>query len=130
VARRHLSVPGTVLNDVTGRVCRWNRTDGTHASIAVGADLNHDLEWVYQHRSQYGSFRPTDVSHYPAADTTAPGHTPVEGSCTSRVGIANDSLLIVTADYLRPRSRFARSDACGEAEAVGFEIITQLLGSS
>jgi hypothetical protein len=130
VARRHLSVPGTVVNDVTGRMCRWNRAEGTHASIAVGADMSHDLEWVYRHRLEYGSFRPSDVSHYPTADTTTAGHTPLEGSCTARVGIANNNLLIVTADYLAPRSRFTHSDACQEADSVGFEIITQLLGSS
>ena len=130
VVRRHLSVPGVVVNDATGRVCRWNRTDSTHASIAVSADMHHDLEWVYQHRSEYGSFRPTAVSNYPAADTTAAGHTPLEGSCTSRVGIAGGNLLIVTADYLRPRSRFTQRDACQEAESVGFEIITQLMGTS
>lgn len=130
VARRHLRVPGTVVNDPTGQVCRWNRTDSTHASIAVSADMNHDLEWVYQHRSEYGSFGPTDVSNYPAADTTTAGHTPGEGSCTSRVGIAGGNLLIVTADYLGPRSRFTKNDACREADSVGFEIITQLMGFS
>jgi hypothetical protein len=129
VSRRHLNPQGAIGHDTDATVCRWNTLDGTHPGIAVGADMSHNLEWVYQHRAEFGSFQPSDVSHYPAADTTAGGHTPFDSTCTTRVGIANNSLLIVTAGYAGARSRLTK-DPCGEAESVAFEIITQMLGSS
>ena len=53
----------------------------------------------------------------------------LDGGCATRVGIANDSLLIVRATYTGQRPRFAE-DPCGEAESMAFAIITQMLGSS
>lgn len=132
VTRQHLNAPGTVINDAVnnagGPACRWNAADNTHPHLTAGADPSHDLEWLYQHRAEFGSFQPTSVSHYPAVNTTPGGRRPTDGTCTTRVGVANDSLLVVTADYSGQQSRFA-SNPCPDASGIAFEIITQLLGS-
>lgn len=65
----------------------------------------------------------------PPAGTTAVGHTPIDGARTTRVGIANDRLLIVSATYPGQRSRFAK-DLCDQAENGAFATITRMMGSS
>lgn len=129
ISWRHLASPGVIGHDADVTSCRWRSVDGTHPSIAAGADMSHDLESVYRGRAGFGSFQPAEVSHYPAADTTASGQRPVDGSCTTRVGVASDSLLIVTATYPGRRSRSAK-DPCAAAEDFAFAVITQMLGSS
>lgn len=122
VARRHLAVPGSTVPDPIGEVCRWNGADRSHPTITAGADAGHTLEGLYQQRSSFTFFEPTDITHYPAVHTTGNGRTPRSGICTTQVGVADNAVLSVTADYAGNTSSFS-TDPCPDADRIASDII-------
>jgi hypothetical protein len=123
--RRHLTVPGDPVTLDGARACRWRGADAEHPGITVQASVVSGLESVYRDRASYGSFDPTSVTNYPSVLTTAKGHVPGDGTCSARVGVGDNALLEVTADYGTVRSP-ASSDPCLDADTVAFEIIQQI----
>jgi hypothetical protein len=126
VTARHLTSPGSTIPAVEGSSCQWGTTDIRYPSITVQASGGHGLEWVYLRRPRFSFFQPTQVSHYPAVYTASGGHGPSSGVCSARVGVADDAVLTVTAEYGGvSRSSFS-SDPCPDAANVAFEIISQI----
>jgi hypothetical protein len=123
--RRHLVGPGSAPGDGTGTACRWSAEDSGHPSVTAEASADHGLEPIYQNRASYGSFEPTAIAHYPAVLTTAPGLTPANGVCSTQVGVGDNDLLVVTADYAGLRLP-ASSDPCLDSNTAAFEIIQQI----
>ncbi|WP_445183383.1 hypothetical protein ACTXG6_33465 [Pseudonocardia sp. Cha107L01] len=81
----------------------------------AGAAPHIGLNDVSGHREDYSFFEQTSIAHYPAVHTRdrAAGS---EARCSTRVGVADDSQVIVTADDngLAVRSSL---DTCSEAES-------------
>lgn len=123
--RRHLSAPGSPVQVDGSAACRWGAADAAHPAVTVQASTGGGLEPVYRDRAGYGSFDPTSVTNYPSVLTTAKGRVPVDGTCTARVGVGDNALLEVTADYGGVRSA-ASSDPCLDADTMAFEIIQQI----
>lgn len=123
--RRHLAAPGGIVAADGGPACRWYATDAEHPMVSAQADADHGLEPIYQRRASFGSFEPTAVAHYPAVLTTGLGRVPADGVCSSQVGVGDNALLTVTADY-RGRRSPASADPCLDANSVAFEIIQQI----
>jgi hypothetical protein len=123
--RRHLAVPGAAVPIDGAQACRWSGADAEHPSVTVQANAAGGLEPVYRDRAGYGSFDPTSVTNYPSVLTTEKGHVPGDGTCSARVGVGDNALLEVTADYGAVRSP-ASSDPCLDADTVAFEIIQQI----
>lgn len=125
-ARRRTLVPPGSSTPVSGiTVCRWTPSANGHPAITVQATDNRGLESVYRDRTSYGTFDPTAIAHYPTALTTGKGRTPADGVCTAQVGVGDNDLLAVTADYRGVTSQ-ASSDPCLDADTVAFEIIQQI----
>lgn len=125
VAPRHLNPPGKLAPTPTGSVCQWNSTDPRYPSITVQASVDRGLESIYRRRPNFTYFQPTQVSHYPAVDTTSGGRGPSSGICSVAVDVADGAMLTVTADYGNATSTFS-ADPCPDAADVAFEIISRI----
>jgi hypothetical protein len=127
-ARRHLAVPGTVSAGPSGPVCRWSPTQPRVPVYTAGVAPHSGLADVFQHREDFSFVEQVDISHYPAVHTRdrAAG---ANLRCATRVGVADDSQLIVTADdsgVAVPSSL----DTCSEADILATEIMGQLLSGT
>jgi hypothetical protein len=126
--RRHLAVPGTVAAGPDGPVCRWTPTEPRVPVYTAGVTTHSGLADVEQHRQDFSFLDQTDIAHYPAVHT----RDRAAGSkirCSTRVGVADDSQVIVTADnngIAVPSSL----DACSDADTLATEILGQLLAGT
>ncbi|MBV9313857.1 MAG: DUF3558 family protein [Pseudonocardia sp.] len=125
VARRHLAVPGTTMPGPVGSVCRWSAVEAGRPTIMAGASVNRSLESLYQQRSSFTFFEPTEISHYPAVHTTTAGRDPASGICSTQVGVGDSALLTVTAEYAGGKS-LSSSDPCPDTDTFANEIISQI----
>lgn len=127
-ARRHLAVPGTVTSGPDGMVCRWTPTQPKVPNYTAGVATHNGLNDVSAHRADFSFYAETSIAHYPAAHTRdrASGS---DSRCSTRVGVAEDSQVIVTADengVATPSSL----DACSEADILATEVMGQLLSNT
>jgi hypothetical protein len=127
-ARRHLAVPGTITAGSDGPVCRWIPTQPRVSLYTAGVAPRVGLNDVSGHRGAYSFFEQTSIAHYPAVHTRdrAAGS---DARCSTRVGVADDSQVIVTADDngLAVRSSL---DTCSEADILATEILGQMLSNT
>lgn len=107
LAHYYVTTPGTVQ----AGACRWTPGDTRGLSYQAAADTTSGgLEARYQHRAGIAGFEPTTVHSYPGIHRdTRVGH------CTTEIGVANDTLLVVTVDATDP-ALSARTDPCAEAD--------------
>jgi Protein of unknown function (DUF3558) len=122
------SKPGT-RNDSSqvGPECRWlpdDRTNGT----AFTSDIltkTRGLDGLYENRSQFQVFRPTQVAGYPAVnvDITDAAH----GDCTTSVGTATSAGFQV-AVHVRNTSTSDYSNPCSVSEKIAQTIVGNLKG--
>jgi len=127
-SRRHLATPGTQVAGPNGLVCRWNPTAARVPVFTAGVDLGQGLEEIYRHYGEFSRFEPTDIANYPAVHTEVQG-AGANGRCATRVAVADNALLVVTADNngLSPPSVL---DPCSDADTLATEIMGQLLAGS
>jgi len=127
VVQRHLRVPGVIVAVPAGVACRWEAAEKGRPAMEAGAEVGQGLEGVYQHRAGFGFFEPVQITRYPGVHTTSPGQRPSGGVCTTQVGVAEDTLLMVTADYTGRQASHPSlsSDPCPDADKVAEEIINQ-----
>ena len=126
--RRHLAVPGTVAAGPDVPVCRWTPTQPRVPVYTAGVAPHSGLADVDQHRQEFSFVERTDIAHYPAMHTRD-RDAGSNARCSTRVGVADDSQVIVTADdngIAVPSSL----DACSEADILATEIVGQLLAGS
>lgn len=123
--RRGLVPPGQPVARAGGTDCRWAPNGRGRPAISVRASTDRGLESVYRDRASYGTFDPTAIAHYPTALTTSKGRIPADGVCTAQVGVGDNDLLEVTADYHGATTQ-ASTDPCLDADTVAFEIIQQI----
>jgi hypothetical protein len=127
-ARRHLAVPGSVTAGPNGPVCRWTATQPRVPLYTAGVAAHSGLNDVSTHRGDYEFVDQTSIAHYPAMHTRdrASGS---DARCSTRVGVADDSQVIVTADDngIAVRSSL---DSCSQADTLATEILGQLLSGT
>jgi hypothetical protein len=97
LAQYHLAVPGVLTSIASGPACAWTPTVTGLPSYQAGVDLHSGgLEALYRRRASLSVFQPTKISEYPAVHTATSTSALHHGRCTTQVGVANDTLLIVT----------------------------------
>ena len=123
--RRHLATPGSVSAGADGPLCRWQPAAPGVPAYSAGVALHAGLDDVARHRADFSLLERTEIAHYPALHSR--GREPGSGArCTTRVGVAPDSQVLVTADdTANPAAR----DSCGDADVLATEILGQLLAS-
>lgn len=103
LSQYHLSAPG----QVSGNACDWTPTTALLPSYSASVDMTSGgLDALYAKRSHLAVFQPVQVGEYPAVNTGSQ----VPGHCTVEIGVANDTLIIVStmvpqadeADYSDP----------------------------
>ncbi|HEX4252672.1 MAG TPA: DUF3558 family protein [Pseudonocardia sp.] len=126
--RRHLATPGTLTSSADGPVCRWTPTQPRVPVYTAGVVLGKGLPDVTGRGGDYSFLDRSEIAHYPALHTRdrASGSN---ARCTTRVGVADDSQVTVTADDNGEAVR-SSLDACSEADILATEILGQLLAAT
>jgi hypothetical protein len=126
--RRHLAVPGTVTASPNGPACHWTPTQPRVPTYTAGVDPHAGLNDVAAHSGDYSLVESTSIAHYPAIHTRdrAAGS---DARCSTRVGVAEDSQVIVTADDNDVAVR-SSVDTCSQADLLATEILGQLLSNT
>lgn len=126
--RRHLAVPGTVTTGPDGPVCRWMPTQPRVPVYTAGVATHAGLADVEQHRQEFSFLDHTDIAHYPAVHTRdRDARSRIR--CSTRVGVADDSQVIVTADD-NGVAVASSLDVCSEADILATEIVGQMLAGA
>ena len=114
LTRYYVTTPGILEQGAAAPTCTWTPNDTRSLSYWASVDVSSGgLETLYQRRSTIPAFEPTDVHSYPAVHTDHDGTPP--GQCTVNVGVAGDTLLIVTMKV--SDAKVAPSgDPCAEAD--------------
>jgi hypothetical protein len=98
LAQYHLAAPGTAVATADGPACAWTPTLAGLPSYDGGVDTHSGgLEALYHKRGKMAVFQTTTVSEYPGVHTAVSADALTHGRCTVEVGVANDTLLIVSA---------------------------------
>jgi len=130
-ARRHLVPPGTPAPDQDRAGCQWNAADAAQPTILASVLPDQGLEDVYRQRDHYTAFQPLEIANYPAVHlSTDPGGPSAAHRCTTRVGVADNASLSVTATYPPGAHGAMAADPCGDSDELATEIMGQLLAGS
>jgi hypothetical protein len=114
LTRYYVTTPGVLAQGAAAPTCTWTPNDTRSLSYWASVDVSSGgLETLYQRRSTIPAFEPTDVHSYPAVHTDHDGTPP--GQCTVNVGVAGDTLLIVTMKVADAKAA-PSGDPCGEAD--------------
>lgn len=129
-AQYHLTVPGTVATLTGFPACAWTPKYTGLPAYRATVDLHSGgLEALYHHRATMPVFQPTTVSEYPGIHTATTSGALRHGQCTTEVGVANDTLLVVSVTV--PASQtFDYADPCPDADQVAASIIANAEGAA
>jgi len=126
--RRHLTPPGTVIDDSTSPEpgCRWSSAAPAWPSITATANTDQGLSDL--DRKTYAYFQGGGmIDGYPAVQTATNPGGPRGGHCTTRVGVGPHSTVVVSADYPAvTRANAFSADACADAQTMATEIVGSL----
>ncbi|HEY3608590.1 MAG TPA: DUF3558 domain-containing protein [Pseudonocardiaceae bacterium] len=130
LAQFHLTSPGTTTSIASGPACAWTPTVSGLPSYLAGVDLHSGgLEALYHRRASLPVFQPTKVSEYPAVHTATTTSALHHGQCTTQVGVANDTLLIVSVTV--PSSQpLDYTDPCPSADDLAAAILANTEGAA
>lgn len=94
----------------------------------MGAETGQGLESLYQRRAEFGFFEPVRITGYPGLHTNRSGRHSRDGVCTTQVGVAEDTLLSITADYVGAQHTHPSfsSDPCPDADKIAEEIVNHV----
>jgi hypothetical protein len=130
LAQYHLAVPGVVTSIASGPACAWTPTVTGLPSYLAGVDLHSGgLEALYHKRASLPVFQPTKISQYPAVHTATTTSEVHHGRCTTQVGVANDTLLIVTVTVPSTQT-FDYADPCPVADDLTAAILANTKGAA
>lgn len=128
LAQYHLTVPGTMTTIPSGAACAWTPAGAASPSYTAGVDMHSGgLEALYHKRSTMSVFQPTTVSEYPAVHTAASPAALGQGKCTVDVGVASDTLLIVSVTV--PAQSLDYATPCDDADAFAADVIANSQGA-
>lgn len=130
LAQYHLTAPGTETTTTTGPACTWTARTTALPNYQAGVDLHSGgLEALYHRRAAIPVFQPTAVSEYPAVNTAASRDAVRHGQCTVQVGVANDTLLVVSVIYTDPHA-VDYTDPCPDADTFAASLLGHAEGKA
>lgn len=130
LAQFRLGSPGTPTSMAGVPACAWTPTVPILPAYQAGVDMHSGgLEALYHKRATMPVFQPTSVSEYPAVHTAATASALRHGSCTTEVGVANDTLLIVTVTVPSTQP-LDYADPCPRADDLAAAIIANAEGNA
>ncbi|GDY33792.1 DUF3558 domain-containing protein [Gandjariella thermophila] len=108
----------------SGRDCNWPAASTDRPSFTAHADTTSGgLDPLRRHPPPF--FEPTTIGGYPAAHTDTDHGGPQHGHCTVNVGVADSSLVVVTATY-ENRSAANATAPCPDADMFATLVLSNI----
>jgi hypothetical protein len=112
----------------SGEDCAWPAASPSRPSFTAHVDTaSGGLDTLQRHPPAF--FEPTTIGGYPSAHADRDRDAPQHGHCTVNVGVAKDSLLVVTATY-ENRSAANATDPCPDADIFATLILANIKTAS